>query len=277
MRIPFIRMLLLASLLLSSCSDDPLKDVIAQKPPPEEQLPVHRDVNQFLLDVAREHGLPARVEGDWVAFDGSAVRMNGGVALERSGAQDRVVVQIDFRVRLPDGRLVVQPVIGWDKDRLGAIASAQASFLIGTYHAMLGAFIDPGERHVETSRQVIGGRERVLTFGDTLTKVLGGDTPPTGGRWKEQLMTELGGAPIPAGTHWVDVYNGFVDDKQELEIQLDSQRWPEMEQKMRGADWPRVGHFTSVREFIIIQDVNDPTRPKARPQTAPAATAPAAT
>lgn len=43
-----------------------------------------------------------------------------------------------------------------------------------------------------------------------------------------------------------------------------------MEQKMRNAPWPNNGTFTSVRQFIIIQEPDDPMRPKPRATTRPA-------
>ena len=262
---------LFAVLLLTGCSDESAGTNSAPAPAPVgPPLVVTPEVNQFLLEVATEHHLPARLEGDWVVFDGSPVRINGGVAPEEGGEPKEIVIlQVDYRLRLPDGRVVVQPVVGWGEDRGKALTSSQASFLLGTFHAWLGAFVDPGEEHVESEKRTIGGRERVVTYGDALTKVLGGQEPPKGARWKEQFLAELEKSSLPPGLHWVDVYNGYFEEKQELEIQLDNERWTAMEQKMRGADWPKAGQFTSVRQFLLIQDVDDPTRPKQRPQTKP--------
>ena len=236
---------LFAALFLAGCSDDAA--VTTPAPPPAPPPIVTSEVNRFLLEAALEHKLPARLEGDWVVFDGSPVGMNGGVVPEPGGDQETVILQVDYRIRLPDGRLVVQPVVGWGQDRDKALACSQASFMLGTFHAWLGAFVDPGEQHVESEKRTIGGRERIVTYGDALTKVLGDQDPPKDARWKEQLLAELEKTSLPPGLHWVDVYNGYFDEKQELEIQLDNERWPAMEQKMRGADWPKAGHLTSVR------------------------------
>ena len=279
MRAPLALPLLGALVLVPvACSDDPLDGVVVRPAAAEPPMHVDPEVNQFLLELCKGHGLPARLDGDWVAFDGSAVRMNGGIAPGAGGDKDNVILQVDFRTRLPDGRLVAQPVVGWAEDRAKALASAQASFTLGTFHAVLGAFIDPGEEHVQSQRMVIGGRERIVTFGGTVIKSLGEQEPAKPGAWQEQFMAELATSDLPPGAHWVDVYNGFVGDHQELEIQLDSRRWPEMEQKLKRADWPRAGQFTSVRKFLVIQDVDDPTRPTTRPTTTPAtraATSPA--
>jgi hypothetical protein len=115
---------------------------------------------------------------------------------------------------------------------------------------------------------VIGGRKRLVTYGDVVTKAVGGIGKPEDDKdWRRQLMKEIEGMNLPAGAHWVDVYNGFVQGKQTIEIQFDGERWDEMERRMRGAKWPDNGTMTSVRLFLVIQEVDDATRPKVRPAT----------
>ena len=273
MRLASLPLAVVAVVLTSGCKDRSANRN-APAPPPSVQPDVAGDpkINNWLLQTAQAHNVPAELAGDWVAFTGTNVRMNGSVAPADPNAKssDTKIVQVNFRVLLPDGRMVVQPVVGWGKDEDEAIASSEASFLLGSFHAFLGAFIDPHEQHVEQEQRTIGGRRRVVTYGGVLTKTMGGETQPVQDRrWHDQLLRELDAAALPPGTHWVDVYNGFVKDRQELEIQLDNERWTAMERKMKDAPWPRAGMFTSVRQFIVIQDLDDPMRPTIRPTTRP--------
>ena len=228
-------------------------------------LPADPAVNEWLLGACKQHHIDARLDGGWITFAGVPLRLSVAEAPGTKEKKDMAIVQLEFRAQLPDGRLVVQPVVGWGKDRDEAVASAEASFLLGSFHAFVGAFVDPDEEHVRREQRTIGGRRRVVTFGDILTKVVGERPDPSDTRWHGQLMKELDAANLPPGTHWVDVYHGQVGEKQELEIQLDSRRWTEMEDKLRAAPWPNNGTFTSVRQFIIVQDPVDPTRPTTRP------------
>jgi hypothetical protein len=107
------------------------------------------EVNQFLLDVIQGHGISAKIEADWVVVEGSSVRANGEVIDAQTQRPDSAMVELSMRLKLAAGRIVRQPVVGWGKDRKEAIGHAQASFLLGTLHAWLGAFIDPAEEHVE--------------------------------------------------------------------------------------------------------------------------------
>lgn len=215
------------------------------------------------------------MEGDWVAFTGTPFRMSAGIDPE-DGAPDKgsAIVQVDFRALLPDGRIIVQQVVGWGDDREQAIASAEASFLLGSFHAFLGAFVDPAEEHVISEERTIGGRKRIVTSGGVLAKTLDKSGMPEHGGWRSRFLEELDRSDLPPGTHWVDLYHGYAGDQEQLQIELDNERWTEMEQKMRDAPWPRVGVYTSVRQFLIIQDPDDPTRPKPRPkpQSRPVAT-----
>ena len=70
----------------------------------------------------------------------------------------------------------------------------------------------------------------------------------------------------------MDFYQGRINDKQLMEIQLDNRRAPELEKSMAGADYPFNGTYTSVRLFLVIQDAEgDPSRPATRPATRPVA------
>ena len=276
LRAPITSLAIVLALVLAGCNDRDSVKVPAQPSNTSQvaALPADRELNNWLLDVCKQHKMSARLDGDWVVFSNAPVKLNAALAPERPQKTDRVILQLEFRALLPDGKLLAQPVVGWGKDRPEAIASAEASFLLGSFHAFVGAFIDPAEEHVQREQRTIGGRKRVVTFGGILTKAVGEGELTKDERWHEQLMREIDASQIPPGTHWVDVYNGRVGDHQELEIQLDNERWTEMEAKMRAAPWPYNGTFTSVRQFLIIQDPSNPTRPKTQPAKPEAAVTP---
>jgi hypothetical protein len=238
--------------------------------------PVDVAVGSFLFDLVRRHGLAAHQDRGWVVFEPSGVALGASdhPTEPGDGGGKMVIVQLDFRTRLPGGQEVVQEVVGWGDDRDAAVKSAEVSFTLGTFHALLGAFVDPDEQHVVSERRTIGGRPRVVTYGDILTKTLGGDD--AGGKaptsrpaadeneaWHRPFLAALDASALPPGLHTVDLYNGMIGDKQEMEIQLDHRRWAEMEATMRNAPWPRHGGFTSVRQFVVIQDVGEGTRARA--------------
>jgi hypothetical protein len=225
------------------------------------------ELNKWLLDAIEAHQIAASIDGEWVAPQGSGVRVNAECVSDNSKATG-TIVELNLRLALPDGRVVVQQVVGVGNNRSEAIANAEASFLLGTLHVWLAAFIDPAEEHVERLELTIGGRKRIVTLGNVLTKAAG-ELPKDDLKWKDQLLKTIERAELTRGAHWVDVYNGIVQKgkAQEMEIQLDHVRWTAMEEQMRSAPWPDNGQFTSVRLFLVIQDENDPTRPTTRPTT----------
>src|SRR5688572_22657 len=91
------------------------------------------EINQWLLDVLAQHKIDASGDGEWIAFRGSPVRMNGRVFSENRH-ENASVVQVDFRLALADGRVIVQQLAGFGEDRGAAVAQAQIGFLLGTFH-----------------------------------------------------------------------------------------------------------------------------------------------
>src|SRR3954452_23873412 len=43
------------------------------------KMPVERNVNAYLLDLAQRHKLDARIDGDWVVLSPSGAKINGGI------------------------------------------------------------------------------------------------------------------------------------------------------------------------------------------------------
>jgi hypothetical protein len=250
----------LIAVLISGCGESTERPPAAAESPEPTADPA---VNRWLLDAAKEHGIPATIAGNWVQFTGRPVRMNASVSGESSEHPGNSIIQVEFRLRWKDGPTISQPVVGWAEKRPDAIANAQGSFLLGSFHALLGAFVDPKESHVVAKELTIGGKKRIVTFGETLTKTMGQAKPPDN-KWHDELMAEIQKTPLSGGLHWIDVYHGWITDHAQLEIQLDSQRWNDMESKLANAHWPRTGQFVSVRQFLIVQDPDDPTRPQRR-------------
>jgi hypothetical protein len=277
----------LLAILLAGCKKETSSSSAPPQPSPADVAPLsgaapfppEPKVMDWLLGVLQQHGIAAQRTRDWITFAGTDVALSAGLQPDDPKTPKRenfVVLQVNFSARLPGGRMILQPVAGFGETRDAALAHAEASFLLGTFHVLLGAFVDPDEKHVRQEQRTIAGTPRLVTIGDIVGKQFGttqpASKPADDTRWQEQFRHDLDTLGVPPGTHWIDIYNGFVNDKQILEIQLDNKRWPQMEEKMRFAAWPRTGGatLTSVRQFLVVQDENDVTRPKPRPQTRPA-------
>lgn len=235
---------------------------------PAQNLPATREINDFLAKGFNDHGYIAKVDGQWVTIEGSPVKLNGHV-VEGNRDRDMTILEVHVRLQLPDGRLVRQQVVGWGKDREEAIVHAQASFVLGTFHALVGAFIDPAEEHVERHDITIGGKPRVATFGSVVLKAVAASTQPSERGWQKTFHEALEKSNLSPGAHWIDLYHAQLPKEEMLEIQLDNSRSPDLEAAMKTADWPKGGTLTSVRQFVVIQDTDDATRPKSRPTTRP--------
>jgi hypothetical protein len=169
-----------------------------------------------------------------------------------------------MRIKIGDRPIVTQSVVGFGKDRAGAVENSRASFLLGTLHCWIGAFIDANEEHVKREEWVINGRKQIVTLGDVVTKSVG-EKPADEQGWRQELRKRIEASDMLPGVHWVDVYHGQIKDHGvEMQIERDGIRWTEMEKMLRDAKWPFNGTFTSVRLFLVIQDEKDGTRPAAQ-------------
>ena len=77
--------------------------------------PADPEVTAWLLELARSHKLQAEQAGDWITFDGTNVAMSasvlGGDDAESKKADETVILQVNFRLRLP-GRAGGRPTRG---------------------------------------------------------------------------------------------------------------------------------------------------------------------
>jgi len=270
-----MRKLLLPALLIASilgCD----RDASAPAPVvPQVPASVRNDaeITDMLLRLLRDHQLPAVLEDGWVHVQGTPIRMGGQIqGGNETGEKKASIVQLAMRLRHDGGLQIEQPVVGFGDTRADAIGHAEASFVLGTFHAWLAAFVNAGEDHVRPQERTIGGRKRLVTQGDIVMKAFG-DRPKDDNAWRDQLFAAINALDVPRGTHWIDVYHGVVKgEKHEMEIQLDGQRWNAMEERMRNTTWPDNGTFASVRLFLVVQELDDPTRPKRVATTSPTAT-----
>lgn len=231
--------------------------------PVSPQLHGDAEINKWLAEALAAHQIPAHVAGDWVVCDDRRVSFNGELSDDRA-AQNGHIVQAEMRVRIGDSPTITQSVVGMGKDRAAAIENSKASFLLGTFHCWIGAFVDANDEHVVRQEWTINGRKQMVTLGDVVTKSAGGEPPEEDG-WRQELRRRIEASDMLPGVHWVDVYHGQIKNHGvEMQIERDGVRWMEMEQMLRDAKWPFNGTFTSVRLFLVIQDEGDRTRPASR-------------
>lgn len=266
-----ITIVALIAVCLTGCDRKVTPSAPASPPAAVPELPADREINEWLLKVFLGHQVPASIQGNWVVFPNTATRINAAVSASNPNVKDAVILQIDFRILLPDGRQILHPCAGWADSRAAAIASAEASFLTASFHPILVAFFDADDPHQRPETRTIAGRERRVIEGDILTKVMRDQEVPRNSDWTRQLGTALDRLQLTGGVHVIDVYNCFTGESQMLEILVDGRRCTALEQDMLAAAWPKAKPFVSVRQLTIIQDPNDATlpRPVARASSRP--------
>jgi hypothetical protein len=223
-------------------------------------------IHAWLVDVLNGHRLKPREDDGWILLEGSEIAFAARVLDSADSKPDLVILQVDFGVRLANNTVIIQQCVGFGATRAAALEGSKATFMLGTLHAVLSALVTGELEHVDTEElNASDGRRIVATFGSSLTRT-DGPSVSDNGDWRAVLTAVIAKADLPEGVHWIDLYHFRGADDEMIEGQIDNNRSSWLEEEMRAARWPTNSacKFVSVRQFVIVQDVSDPSRPARR-------------
>lgn len=211
------------------------------------------DLAEFLVQLFRAHGIDVGITDDWVVLPRPYMRVQATVVNEVPHP-DSVVVQVDVRIFVGFGRLMLASFAGVGAARADAVRDAMNSFVASSFHVILATFFGVGESQVEREQWVIAGSPRTVTTGGVLMKGPGQQPASVELTWSEQFRQALQGAFISQGTHWIQLYVALADSKpQECQVLLDNEPWETIQTVARSFSWPKSAGFLSVRLFLMIQ------------------------
>ena len=217
---------------------------------PNDSLPDGEPaVHQMMMSAAVDHGLPAHEKDGWVMVGDPALPLRVAALPPGDG---EATAQLTAIARLTDGRFLIRPVIGYGSNEAEAMASAQADFLLGTFHTLIAAFCGDPNSQVDRVVKSVGGERRTLVLGNTISKTNAENPVIDHEPWRVWFFAALKDQSLPPGTHWIDLYHGYFGEQEALQIDLDNAPWPAMESAMQGAPWPKAGDFLGVRQLIIV-------------------------
>lgn len=220
-----------------------------------ERIPGSMDgVNDVLVQLFSGHGVEAARHGDGVVFPAHPGLWANGEAFRM---YERIA-QLDVRLGVEPGRMLVESVSGIGMTDGEQILNGLEAFTSTTFHVLLTAFFGLPECHgTERLEWEIGGRKRVVFLGVVGTR-FGFPPGPDGQpdlRFYHHFERHLKAQPLPPGTHWVRLYQmRFRGEATANEVLLDNDPWPEMQEAMAAFEWPATEKHYDVRLFLVIMD-----------------------
>ena len=207
-----------------------------------------------LQQLLKGHGIDGSIDGEWVTLPRAHARASAAVVDETQHGESLIVVQLDLRVFIAFGRMIVESFTGFGQDREEAVRDAINAFVDGAFHVILAACFGVATDQVERERWTIAGKERPVTVGPAQCRGMDRQPMQFDVGWFDQFKAAIVRHDLAPGTHWVRLYVSHSDRRMtECEVLLDNDPWPAVQDAARQLDWPRVDGFASHRIFLIIQ------------------------
>jgi hypothetical protein len=211
--------------------------------------------NEFFVDWLRSHGETNIVQdAKGVGVAGSATRLRSSLYGSEKQRNGGVTAETEFRVRLPDGREIVEFVAGMGDSLEAAEKDAKLNFVLSTFHVVYRGFMNSADPHQTEETVTINGKPRVLVMGDSMTR--GGSTNsspdmfPLRSRFREMLSP----LPLSPGSHWMKiVYAQHESRVMMCSVTLDNREDAALTETVRKMPWPLQQDFYMAKQFIVVK------------------------
>jgi hypothetical protein len=198
------------------------------------------------------HGVvPRRSEGI-LAFQGGW-SLATEVFREEQHPNGRRSAQLDVRLQLPDGRVLIESCAGIGDDSASVVKDAVENFMRGSLHVLLHAFwLSEPDEQVDIENWIIGENG----FHAVMGGATGRGTQPSGGiplGWFATFEDAVKSSRLSPTTHWIRVYYAQVQGQpMAVEVLFDNEPWVSVQQIIQNIEWPQTEEFYSVRFFMVL-------------------------
>jgi hypothetical protein len=217
-------------------------------PPPETKS------NEFFTSWLQHHGesnIVSDVNG--IGLTGNSTRLRFGV-YESSGVSNNYTSELEFRVRIPDGREIVEYVAGSGDTKKKAEEDAKVNFALSTFHVIYRGFLNPNDAHQNEEKITMNGQPRTLLLGDTMMRGQSGSGSPDAYPLRTHFREILSPLALSPQTHWIKiVYGNHHSNAMLCAATIDNHDSAELTEAVKKLAWPRQEEFYMVKQFILIK------------------------
>lgn len=212
-------------------------------------------INQVLAALFRAHQVETVRENDIIRFPTYPKLWADGKAF----ATSERTTQLDVRLGIEDGRVLIESFAGFGGNATERIDNALVAFSQASFHVLLSAFFGaPPDDHVGREEWLIGSHSRTVCLGNITTRFglpASADQKADIGFFGEFERVIRAQASLSPGTHWIRLYH--CEHQREClanEVLLDNEPWVEVGNAMAAFPWPKRDGTYDVRLFLVIRD-----------------------
>ena len=211
--------------------------------------------DEFFVKWLQSHGeTNIVVDAHGVGLAGNPTRLKWSVYATKQPTDKAFTTELEFRVRIPDGREIVEFVAGMGSSRQQAEDDAKFNFTVSTFHVIYRSFMNPQDEHQTEEEIVLGGQPRVLVVGDTMTR---GETShgaldmfPLRKHFRELLA----GQALSSQVHWIKiVYANHQSKTITCAVTVDNEDHVALTEAVNKLEWPKLAEFYMAKQFIVVK------------------------
>ncbi len=194
------------------------------------------------------------MDANGVGIEGNATRLRSSLYGSKRHTNSSFTAELEFRVRMPDGREIVEFVAGSGDSLERAENDAKVNFMFSTFHVVYRSFLNPNDPHQTEEKIMINGQPRVLVLGDTLARSQSTNGSPDMFLLRERFREILAPLPLSAQTHWIKiVYANRHSNVMLCAVTLDNSDSPNLTDAVKSLAWPKTEEFYMVKQFIVVK------------------------
>ena len=162
--------------------------------------------------------------------------------------------ELEFRVRLPDQREVVEFVAGTGNSRQQAENDAKINFVVSTFHVIYRSFLNPQDPHQTEEKISLAGKPRVLILGDTMTRGQTTNSAPNMFPFRDRFREIVAGQPLSSQVHWIKIiYANHRSRMMMCAVTVDNEDSPALTEAVSKLEWPKPEEFYMIKQFIVVK------------------------
>jgi len=162
--------------------------------------------------------------------------------------------ELEFRVRMPDQREIIEFVAGTGNSQQQAEDDAKLNFAISTFHVIYRSFLNPQDAHQTEEKITLAGQPRVLVLGDTMTRGQSTNSAPNMFPFRDQFREILAAQTLSPQPHWIKIiYANHRSKMMMCAVTLDNADSPVLTEAVSKLPWSRPEEFYMVKQFIVVK------------------------